>query len=245
MRRTMGAMLAGLLLFTGAAPGRADEQAELRTIIQKAIDARGGAEKLAKQAAMTWKEKGTYHGMGNALPFESDCAVQWPAQFRLEIVGIFTLVLDGDKGWIRANNETREMTKDELAEQKEEHYCGWVTALTPLKDKAFALAPLGEVKVEDRPAVGVRVSRTGHRDVNLFFDKKSGLLAKAEYTVKSPELGGQEVTQEVSYQDYREIEGVKHPIKVVLKRDGKLFVEGERSDLKPAAKLAEGTFAKP
>ena len=35
------------------------------------------------------------------------------------------------------------------------------------------------------------------------------------------------------------------PVKFVIKRDGKLFVEAEIEDLKPAEKLDRSTFAKP
>jgi len=55
---------------------------------------------------------------------------------------------------------------------------GWVAMLAPLKDKAYTLAPIGEVKVEDRPALGLRVSRKGNRDINLYFDKKTYLRVK-------------------------------------------------------------------
>ena len=44
-----------------------------------------------------------------------------------------------------------------------------------VKDKGYELALIGEVKVEDKPAIGVRVSVKGQKDINLFFDKQSGV----------------------------------------------------------------------
>lgn len=236
---------ATVALLAGTNRCRADEQTELRAIIDKAITAAGGEGKLAKFKAQTWKGKGTYYGMGDGQPYTANYAVQWPGRFRFEVEGAFTIVLAGDKGWVKTANGTVDLPAEQVAAQKEEHYAGWVATLLPLKDKAFQLSPIGELKVGDRNTVGVRVSRKDRPDVNLYFDKEKGLLAKIEHPVKSRELGGKEVTQEVFHSDYREIEGAKIAMKIVLKRDGKLFVEGENSDVKPAESLDDSVFAKP
>jgi hypothetical protein len=182
--------------------------------------------------------------MGAGLPYTGTYAVQWPGQFRMEIEGVFTIVLDGDKGWIKDQGGTKEMPKDQLAEQKESQYAGWVSWLLPLKDKSFQLAPLGESKVAERTAVGVKVSSKGHRDVNLYFDKESGILVKSEHRAKD-DMSGQEVNQEAYYTDYKDLAGLKVPMKITIKRDGKQFVEAENHDLKMVEKLDASVFAKP
>src|SRR5439155_8591924 len=97
-------------------------------------------------------------------------------------------VLDGDKGWIKiADGEATAMNDDEVAEEKVMVYVQELTLLTPLKDKAYKLSSLGEVKVGDSAALGLRVTRDGQRDVSLFFDKKTQLLLKSEVSAK---LGG-------------------------------------------------------
>src|SRR5436190_1878197 len=133
MRTTLAVGLLGLsaLVATGAA-GRANDQADARGVVDRAIQAAGGAEALARHNAATWKEKGTYYGMGSAVPYTGSYAVQWPDRFRMEVDGVFTIVLDGDKGWVRANDETKDMTPQQLREQQAEHYAGWVTTLLPL-----------------------------------------------------------------------------------------------------------------
>src|SRR2546430_9564395 len=55
-------------------------------------------------------------------------------------------------------------------------YTFHLATLAPLKDKAFKLAPLGEVKVNDQPAVGIRVSCEGRPDASLYLDRKSTRL---------------------------------------------------------------------
>jgi outer membrane lipoprotein-sorting protein len=223
----------------------ADDQADARAIIDKAITASGGKDLLAKFKAQTWKEKGTYYGMGQGLPYTGKYDLQWPGQFRMEIEGVFSMVVNGDQGWMKDANGTNEMTKEQLASEKQNMYGGWVASLVPLQDKGFTLTPLKETKVEDRPAVGVKVARKGHGDVQLFFDKATGLLAKSEYTVRAQEQRGKEVKQEVLVSNYKEVSGIRVPTKVVVNRDGKLYVEAQLEDIKPMEKLDDKVFSKP
>ena len=106
----------------------------------------------------------------------------------------FIRVVNGDKVWIEVGRRHPEVDdKDQIKEAKEELYADRVKSLLPLvKEKGFKLEALGEVKVDGKPAVGVRVSHKGHRDVNLFFNKDTGLLVKSEQTVKDFMAGGNE-----------------------------------------------------
>jgi hypothetical protein len=114
----------------------------------------------------------------------------------------------------------------------------------PLKDKQFKLATIGEIKVEKRTALGVKVSSKGHRDVDLYFDKETGLLVKTEHIAKD-DMSGQEVTEESFPSDYKDVQGTKQPMKFVVKRSGKLFMDGEATEVKMYEKLDASLFEKP
>jgi hypothetical protein len=252
MRKTW-CVTAVALALAAVGAARADDKADLRAVLDKAIKAHGGAEKLAKEKATTFKAKGKFYGLGEGIDYTSDYAIQPPDKFRMtmdfEAGGMkiaVNVVCDGKKGWTKVNDAVTEMDEEGLAELKEETYAGRVQTLVPLiKDKGFELATLGDVKVGDLPAVGVRVSHKGHRDVNLFFDKKSGLLLKIERTVKDQQQGGKERKQESFFSDYKEVDGVQHPMKLVLNRDGEKYVDAEMSDYETKDKLDDTLFAKP
>lgn len=224
---------------------RADDRADAMSLINQALEAAGGADKLAKAKGQIWREEGTYYGMGDGVPFTSSCAVQFPNRFKMEIEGFFLIVLDGEMGWMKANGETSELKGEELKEHLESQYSGWVASLVPLADKAFQLKPLGESKVDDQLVKGVLVSRDGHRDVKLYFGDKSGLLVKSEFEVLETEQGGKKVSQEVFYDDHQEVDGLRLPRKITIKHDGKKFVEAKVSELKTAEMLDDEIFAKP
>jgi hypothetical protein len=251
MHRIVGASCVVALLLA-AVPARADEDADLRAVVVKALRASGGADTLKKFKASVSKSKGKFYGMGEGIDYTGETSLQLPNRFRTEVEGEaggqkfkFVQIIDGDKGWRTFNDMTQDLDREALAEGKEQLYVQTVTHLTPLTDKAFKLSSLGEVKVGDRAAVGVRVEHRGHRDVSLFFDKDKGLLIKSESRVKDLMAGGQEYTSEVFYGDYKRVEGVMVPYKITIKRDGKRFVEAEVTEVKLSEKLDDSVFAKP
>src|SRR4029078_572410 len=111
--------------------------------------------------------------------------------------------------------------------------------LTSIQEKPFQLSPLGEIKVGDRPAVGVRGIHKDHKDVGLYFDKETGLPVKSEVRLKTPD--GKEVMIEYRYVDYKDMDGLKHPTKIVVKADDKEFTL-EVSEVKAEGTVDESVF---
>ncbi|MCI0376034.1 MAG: hypothetical protein L0215_00355, partial [Gemmataceae bacterium] len=168
--------------------GRSGEDKEVRATIAKALEVHGGEATLAKFKAQSVIGKGKFYGLSEAIDFDIEVIAQDDKQFRfaidMKIMGTdikVVAVVNGDKGWEKVNDDVKEMPAEEVAEHKEQLHSDAVAGLLPLKDKEYKLATLGEVKVGEQSAVGVRVSRKGHRDVNLYFDKVKGHLLKSEY----------------------------------------------------------------
>src|SRR5262249_4693897 len=139
----------------------------------------------------------------------------------------FVQVFDGDKGWMKMGDNTMDISKEQVAEEKESLYVHEIARLYPLKNSECKLTSLGETKVGDRTAIGIKVEHKAHRPVSLYFDKQSGLLIKFERKAKDFMGGqeGQEYTQESVYDNFKEVNGLKMPHKVTINRDGKKFVE--------------------
>ncbi|HZZ80229.1 MAG TPA: hypothetical protein VFE62_17075 [Gemmataceae bacterium] len=243
MRKLLCASAVFAVILVSANLAQSGEDKDARAIVNKAIKAGGGEAKLPK--AMTWTEKGTYYGMGDGLPFTGKYAMQWPGQFRMEIKDVFTIVLDGDKGWMQMGDTTREMKKEEVAQQKHDHRAGWIASLVPLKDKEFQLKTAPEAKVDGKATSVVVVSRKDYPTVKLYFSKDTGLLVKSEFKTKAAELEFKEVTQSTHFSDYKDVNGAKVPYKLAVKRDGKIYVEAELSDVDIPGKLDAKVFAKP
>jgi hypothetical protein len=228
-----------------------DSGAAPSAVIDKAIQATGGEALLSKYKAATWKSKGTFYGMGQPIPYTAEWTIQWPDKSKATISGEFndqkfamTNVYNHDKAWMKMNEQAMEMDGDHLAAAKDEMHARRVSHLLELKDPGYKLSALPEAKVDGKAAVGVKVSSAGHRDVSLYFDKDSGLLVKSEMRIKNPDTS-EEANQETFYSDYKDIQGAKEPMKITVKRDGKVFTEGENSDMKLLEQLDDKVFAEP
>jgi hypothetical protein len=232
-----------------AGPGRGGEPAEARKVIDRAVQAAGGAARLAVLEAATWEGEGKLYA-GGVIRFQGKWAMQ--GQDRGRVVSAIdtggrkttvVVVVNGDKGWLKVDETVTELDRETFAEHKRHCYAQELALLLPFarKDRGLKLAAAGETKAMGRPAVGVRVTRDGHPEVRLFFDRESGLPVRCEWAAGP---GGKEV-HELHLSDYQEVGGLKRPMKVVGKMNGKVVMEYAVRDYRVVAKLDEGLFTKP
>jgi len=244
----VGLLVLGLLVVTGAI--RAADETGVKAVIDKALKAMGGAEKVAKFKAASCKFKVTRDENGQQFTVEGEALWQGARQARLDAevaeggqTNKVGLVINGDKGWVKKGDEVQDAPEALLSTLKNAFYALRTPHQLPaLKDAAFKLAPLGEQKINGKDAVGVSFSHKDHRNVSVFFDKESGLPVKSETRLSDP--NGKEITIEYSYSEFKEMDGVKQPSKITLKADGKDFTI-ELSEIKAKDKVDDSEFAKP
>ncbi len=245
MRKIVGVVgvvcISGIIIFS--VRGNKDEDAKMREVIARAIKAHGG-ENFEKFKGSITKTKGKLLD----LEYTTENAVQIPDRSRTVAeskLGKFIQVLNGDKGWVKLGDLSRECVKEELDEMREQLNAMQISHLTVLTDREYKLSPLGEEKVDDRPAIGIRVEHKGFRDISLFFDKENSLLLKMETRIKDALRGGEEVAAEWMYGDYRNVDGVMTAHKITIKYDSKTYIESEITDVRYAEKLEDSVFEKP
>lgn len=227
--------------------GQSGDHKSAQTVVEKAIKALGGAEMQAKLRATTWKEKGTFHQGGKTAAFTGDFATQLPDKQRMDMTvekNSFTVVLNGDKGWLKRGGETKDMDAARLEYSKENLYLDFVTSLTPILDKSFTLTGLGDEKVGDRAVTGVKVAHKGHADVQLYFNKNSWLLSKSVHRVRRPGTD-KEVEQTIFYDEYQDFDGLKRPTQLRVMMDGQLGIESNYYGYRLSEKLDEKQFERP
>jgi len=250
MRKLICCSLVTCAMLWTATGVRADDQSA-KSIIEKGIKALGGAENLGKHKALTFKGKGTFHGTGMPIEYTGEWFVQPPMQMKGQIDADFNgmklpiiQLLNGDKAWRSMMGNLQELEGDELAESQNEFYEARVATLLVLSEPAFILASLGESKVGDKAAVGVKVSHKDHKDVSLFFDKESGLLLKSARKARDT-MAMADVDQETFYSDYQDFDGIQRAKKRTIKRGGNPYNDMQITEYKPVDKLDEHTFDKP
>lgn len=248
MRRSPAILLATAIGLV-ATYSRADET-QVNQVLDKAIKALGGQEKLAKATAFTWKAKGKITIEGNDNEFHGESTVQGIDHFHSTFEGEFNgnpfkalTVLSGDKGW-RRFGQMQEMNPDAVKNERRTVYLMVVpTILLPLKSKDFKVQSVADDKINGKPVAALKITGPDGKDFTLLFDKESGLPVRLVASVVG--WMGEEYVQEVNYSDYKEFGGLKRPTKISVKRDGEPFLSQEVSDFKVLDKVPADTFAEP
>ncbi len=246
--RSTGIVAVAVILSVAGQRVAAEEGA--KALIDRAIAAAGGEERLGRFKAAEWICKGTAHA-STELAFTERCFAQWPEQFRtesaVEAAGqklTRTVVLDDNRGWIKSEGSAVVMNDAPRGELRDKvHLLCLSATLLPLKDKRVTLKRLDEVTIDGRAAIGVTATSPGHPELSLYFDKAKGLLVKCQRGVDDPLLG--KVTEETFFSDYQEVDGVMVAHKVSVKRGGNPFLDWTVSDFRVRAKLDRGLFVAP
>jgi hypothetical protein len=227
-------------------------QADVKAIIEKAVKAHGGADKLDKMKCLQSKSKGKLELFGSSVDMAQEMSIKYAGKFKevaevdvngqkVQVISVF----DGSKAAITSNGQPVEISDQILEEFKEIAHAMRVGRLTNLlRDKSLQLSPLGESKVEGRPAVGVNIASKGHRNLELYFDKESGVLVKVQ-TRKHDLQTMQEVDEERIIKEYQDVGGHKVPKKVRVNHDGKKYVELEVVEVKFPDDIDDSEFQQP
>jgi hypothetical protein len=252
MKRILDVTLA-VAIAAAAALGtlaRADDS-KTTEILDKAIKALGGAEKLEKAQATSEKAKGKLTIEGNENSITSQAITQGIDRHRGEFEGEFNgnkfkglSILNGDKGWRMFGDMVMEMDQDAVKNEKRSVYLSVVAeTVLPLKGKGFKVESAPDEKVGGKPAAGIKATGPDGKDFTLYFDKDTGLPVRM--VAKVAGWMGDEYTQDVLYSDYKEFDGIKKATKVSIKRDGDPFLELELTEFKVLDKVPSDTFAEP
>jgi hypothetical protein len=250
MKRLLGAALAVILVSDPASLSRAADP-DPSAILDRAIKALGGEDKLSKLQIVTWKVKGKLNFNDNESEFTGQSTAQGLDHYRSEFHSEFNgnpvrgvVVLNGDKGWRKFGDMLSQLDADAIANEKRGVYLQIVpTTLVPLKGKGFKIQVGPEEKVGDKLAVSLKVTGPDGKDFTLYFDKETGLPVKLVAKVVGPD--NSEFTQETTYASYKEFDGVKRATKIEGKRDGERFVQVEVTEHKALNNVAPDIFAEP
>lgn len=222
---------------------------EPKALIEQSIKAHGGAEELKKAQISVSQFRGKIQSPVGELEVSGEIASDKDQRQRVSLqfevmgtkVDVLT-VLKNDGGWANANGTIIELNADQITEAREQTHAHWVATLVPLLGPEYKLAGRGEVKVQDKPAYGVIVSRADRRDVQLFFDKETHLLVKTEQRVKDE--SGKEMTEESYFSGYQE-KDARQPLKISVRRDDMPYMEAEVTGFQTREKLEDSLFEKP
>lgn len=243
----------GAFVFVVGSVAAQDDKAreEARALIERAVHAHGGAEALSRLRIEKIKFKGTIVLKGHTMSYLAEATMQLPSKYKRVIETnnggdkhTLLYVLNGNKLSILLDGRAIQAEPAQLAEIRSGLELERAKRLLPLlEDKSYQLAVAEEIKINDRPAVGVRITGRGRKEMRLYFDKQFGLLVRAENRIDDGK--GKEIRQHFFFDEFKQIGGYKRATKMRTYRDGKEIMTAELLDAKILDKVDETEFAKP
>jgi hypothetical protein len=246
MWKWQGIAVAAVIVYTSPAA-----TAEPKEIIEKAIKAHGGAEKLAKLHNIRRSTKGTLEIGGMNIDFSMEEFLRLPGTMKrvieAEIQGnklSITQLVDGENAWLVVGGQSVDIAAEEADSLRAGLHAEYVITLTPLLDvKKFQLDSLGEVKIDGKKSLGVKVKSKGKAEVDLYFDADSGLLVRYDHEALDPSKA--KVNQAHFLTAYKEFNGIKQPTKLKIINGEAKFLEAEFTEYKLVEKFDPKEFEKP
>lgn len=215
-------------------------------LIADAIEATGGREQLLSYSAITWQERGAYLGGPTQIDYIGEYAVQFPNRYRMRVKGAFTIVVDDTQGWINNSGAISPLPELQMREYREANHAIWAMQLHPLLDDAsFSLRRIWEHESVDDQLLGVRVSHSGYRDLDLYFDPDLFLLIKSIRKGIAPEYSEDEVTMETTYCGHSRVEGILLPNHMTVHYDGRKILESNTGNYQLHTEIDAKLFQRP
>jgi photosynthetic reaction center cytochrome c subunit len=212
-------------------------------VLDKYLQALGGPERLHNLTSFA--AQGTYQGYEDEK-HPVDVFAKGPDQLSIVVhtsAGDSATTFDGRTGWIAGPPTERpvtllELTGGDLAGARLDAALAFPSQL----QQAFTQWRAGSSSTIDGHDVQmIQATGDGRYPVNLYFDSKSGLLARVVRYTDSPV--GLNPTQ-IDYTDYREVAGVRMPFRVTVTwLDGKSIME--LSAVQPNVPIDVAKFARP
>jgi hypothetical protein len=251
MQRFLAAMFVMFIALIMANSLRADDAA-VNAVLDKAIKALGGEARLGKLEAYSTRSKGTITFGGNENQLVAETTIAGIDRFRQEFEvesqgnqfkGV--VILNGDKGWRkRVGDNTVELDADAVANEKRSVYMQVIPGtILPLKTKAFKVETAGDETVAGKPAAVLKVTGPEGKTFTLAFDKESGLPVRL--VAKVIGFQGAEFTQETTYGDFADFNGIKRPKRIETRRNGEPFGNLGLIEFKVIEKVDPKIFEKP
>lgn len=178
------------------------------SVVDDYFKAIGGKDKVANVKSVMITSNAEVQGMQlslvqkNATPNKSSVIVSMMGNVMQKVI------FDGTKGYQEANGQKKEMTGEELEKAKKES--------APFADKAYKTGTLDRIE----PIDGNNAYVIKHGKKEIFYDVKSGLKVKEVKTAKGPQG---EIKVPVVFLDYKEVNGIKFPHKMIQKNGPMTF----------------------
>ena len=251
MKKLFTTIFSLIVVLAMGCTSHAEDTPKVNAIVDKAIKALGGEEKLSKINTAFWKSKNNIYGNGLVIEGSGRTIFQGLNHFRQEFETYHdgskvkvVIVLAGDKCSRLSGENLTVMDKDEVANQKRDIYLTIIPiTMLALKEKEFMKEVSADEKFGDKIVVGLKVIAAYKKEFKIYFDKWTGLPVKLVAKVPFSTLVSTRYAEQVTlFEGYKEMAGIKKATKITTTRNGRKFSEQTITEFKILDKVEAKTF---
>lgn len=196
-------------------PAGAASAEEPRALLERAIQAHGGAEQLERTKKGHIKAKVESVRLNVPVTYEIEEWFDLPSRYKHARVrsGDGTsseYVFTRKEAWGRQGTGPIETYPTHRALPMDRHWHAVLLTLLLLRNKDIQLKSLPEETKDGRTNAGFKAT-SSQASSDFFFDKSTGLLARTRRTT-SHSLTGEDEIGDTTYEDYQYIQGVHYPM---------------------------------
>lgn len=176
----------------------------VQAVIEKYIEAIGGKAKLESVDSYAMTAAAEMQGMKLDLEVKKTASDQFFQDIQMGGNSLSKQVLDGDKGYVMAQGQRKDLSEEEIKNLKEES--------APFPELNYLAA--GGIELEGIERVGdksaYKVKITDGK--TAFYDAETGLKLQE---VNVAEIQGQQMQSTFNFEDYKEVSGILFPFKLI------------------------------
>jgi zinc protease len=216
------------------------EKARAMALLDKAIAAKGGLDKLRAIKSIVAKQTQASKRPDGETQIETTNYIQYPDRFRIEAPDLVQ-GYDGARAWMKDRNGVHDapesLARDAAASLRRDV----VVLLLTARDGALAARLLPDVKdAEGMVNHALELSAADLNPIVLYIDPETSLVRKRLFAANAP---GRPLIEE-QFSDYRDVDGIQFAFHATQKV-GPLSVERTVTDVKINAPIDPALFKRP
>ena len=222
------------------------EHEQAMRVVRRALDAKGGPERLRAIGTATAKGRTTMFTEAGPMTADTVSYTAYPDRFRVEAelpTGTLVQGYADERAWMQGPNGV----EDAPVEVRDDFRASVRRDMIPLLLRAAGggveMRPLDSpVSAAGEPLAVEFLTNDVDEPVRLFLDPKTGLVVRQTYMTYGED--GLEETEEL-YSDYRLVDGVQVAFRAIVRRGGFSVLERELTELTFNTSLDGALFEKP
>ncbi len=158
-------------------------------------------------------------------------------------MGEMTVGYDGQAGWMGMGGQTRPMPASQTGELNASMFRQSIALLQNFDKPGYTVQALGPAQIEGKSTEVVAVSEAASSlQLKVFIEPATNLIVMKRYTAA---LMGPPTETEEFYSDYRAVQGVQMPFRIITRQGGKVGADMTVTDVKVNPGVPEAWYKLP